>query len=53
MRTQTTGTTGISQISPAEHCVVSRDKWVAERKTLLAREKELTSLGDQIARRIV
>jgi predicted dithiol-disulfide oxidoreductase (DUF899 family) len=32
------------------HRVVSRDEWVAERKTLLAREKELSRLGDQIAR---
>jgi predicted dithiol-disulfide oxidoreductase (DUF899 family) len=29
---------------------VSRDQWVAERKTLLAREKELTRLRDEIAR---
>jgi predicted dithiol-disulfide oxidoreductase (DUF899 family) len=29
--------------------VVSRDQWVTERKTLLAREKELTRLSDQIA----
>ena len=26
------------------------DEWVAERKTLLSREKELTPLSDQIAR---
>ena len=32
------------------HPVVSRERWVAERKTLLAREKELTRLRDQIAR---
>jgi predicted dithiol-disulfide oxidoreductase (DUF899 family) len=32
------------------HPVVSRDRWVAERKALLAREKELTRLRDQIAR---
>ncbi|MDI1283385.1 MAG: thioredoxin family protein [Reyranella sp.] len=32
------------------HPVVSRDQWIAERKKLLAREKELTRLGDQIAR---
>jgi predicted dithiol-disulfide oxidoreductase (DUF899 family) len=31
------------------HPVVSRDRWVAERKTLLTREKELTRLQDQIA----
>ena len=34
----------------AEHAVVSRDEWIAERKKLLAREKELTRLRDQIAR---
>ena len=32
------------------HSVVSRDRWVAERKALLAREKELTRLSDEIAR---
>jgi len=32
------------------HPVVSRQQWLAERRTLLAREKELTQLGDQIAR---
>lgn len=31
------------------HRVVSRDEWIAERKVLLAREKELTHLSDQIA----
>ena len=34
----------------ANHPVVSRDQWLAERKTLLAREKELTRLVDQVAR---
>jgi len=33
-----------------DHRVVSRQQWLAERKQLLAREKELTRLGDQIAR---
>jgi predicted dithiol-disulfide oxidoreductase (DUF899 family) len=32
------------------HRVVSRDRWIAERKGLLARERELTHLRDQIAR---
>jgi predicted dithiol-disulfide oxidoreductase (DUF899 family) len=32
------------------HPVVSGDQWVAARKALLAREKELTHLRDQIAR---
>ena len=36
-------------MSTDTHRVVSRDEWVAERKTLLAREKELTRLRDQIA----
>jgi predicted dithiol-disulfide oxidoreductase (DUF899 family) len=34
----------------AHHDVVSRDRWIAQRKTLLQREKELTRLRDQIAR---
>ena len=42
--------TAIAEVSTANHPVVSRDRWVAERKTLLAREKELTRLRDQIAR---
>ena len=49
MKTQITGTTAISELSAKRHRVVSRDEWVAERKTLLAREKELTRLRDQIA----
>src|SRR5687767_2484970 len=32
------------------HPVASRDEWLSERKKLLAREKELTRLSDQIAR---
>src|SRR5215475_9516831 len=50
MKTHMTGTAGISQASSENHRVVSRDQWVAERKTLLAREKELTRLRDEIAR---
>src|SRR3954451_23339370 len=50
MKTQITGTTAISQVRTQNHRVVSRDEWVAERKTLLAHEKELTRFGDQIAR---
>ena len=42
--------TAIPEVSPVNHPVVSGDRWVAERKTLLAREKELTRLRDQIAR---
>jgi predicted dithiol-disulfide oxidoreductase (DUF899 family) len=37
-------------IDEANHPVVSRDRWIADRKALLAREKELTRLHDQIAR---
>ena len=48
-------TTAIANVStlnrpPVTHPVVSRDQWLAERKKLQAREKELTRLGDQIAR---
>ena len=32
------------------HSVVSGDRWIAERRKLLAREKELTRLRDEIAR---
>ena len=34
----------------ATHPVVSRNRWLAERQALLAREKELTRLRDEIAR---
>jgi predicted dithiol-disulfide oxidoreductase (DUF899 family) len=40
----------VSELKTASHPVVSRDRWIAERKALLAREKELTRLSDQIAR---
>src|SRR5262249_23746271 len=50
MRTDTTGPTGTAQAGSENPRVVSRDEWVAERRTLLAREKELTRLRDQIAR---
>jgi predicted dithiol-disulfide oxidoreductase (DUF899 family) len=39
-----------AQASTANHSVVARDQWLAERKTLLAQEKELTRLRDQVAR---
>jgi predicted dithiol-disulfide oxidoreductase (DUF899 family) len=42
--------TAIAETSTANHPVVSRDTWLAGRKTLLAQEKELTRLRDQIAR---
>ena len=42
--------TAIAEASTAaKHAVVSKEQWVAERKVLLAREKELTHLHDQIA----
>src|SRR5215472_15099665 len=42
--------TAMNNPSITNHPVVSRDEWLAERKRLLAREKELTRLRDQIAR---
>jgi predicted dithiol-disulfide oxidoreductase (DUF899 family) len=45
-----TSTSGTSQTNTENHRLVSRAEWVAERKRLLAREKELTHLRDQIAR---
>ena len=50
MRKQVTGTTTTSKEGTEKHRVVSRDEWVAERKALLAHEKELTHLLDQVAR---
>ncbi len=44
MKTQRT------QPGPEGQAVVSRQEWLAERKALLAREKELTRLRDQVAR---
>ncbi|HEX5999553.1 MAG TPA: DUF899 domain-containing protein [Hyphomicrobiaceae bacterium] len=49
MKTQQTGSAGVSQASAESHRIVSRDEWIAERKALLAREKELTRLKDRIA----
>jgi predicted dithiol-disulfide oxidoreductase (DUF899 family) len=42
--------TAIDEVNTVNHAVVSRDRWIAERKALLARERELTHLRDQIAR---
>jgi len=42
--------TAIAEVGTANHSVLSHDRWVAERKKLLAREKELTHLRDEIAR---
>ena len=41
--------TAIADASTMNHPVVSKDRWIAERRMLLAREKELTRLRDQIA----
>lgn len=49
MKTTTANTTGISSAGTGDHRIVSRDAWIAERKILLAREKELTRQSDQIA----
>lgn len=45
----TNATIAASHDIAKHHPVVSRDRWVAERKLLLAREKELTRLRDRIA----
>ena len=42
--------TATLEASTVNHPVVSKDRWIAERKRLLDREKELTHLRDQIAR---
>jgi predicted dithiol-disulfide oxidoreductase (DUF899 family) len=42
--------TNIAEPSIASHPVVSRDRWLAERRMLLAREKALTRLSDELAR---
>ncbi|MFL6579419.1 MAG: DUF899 domain-containing protein [Burkholderiales bacterium] len=41
--------TATAEVNTVNHPVVSSDRWIAERKKLLAREKELTHLHDQIA----
>lgn len=50
MSTHATSTAAITEPGTENHRIVSRDEWVAERKALLAREKELTHLRDQVAR---
>ncbi len=42
-------TIGHASTSSEDHRVVSQDVWLAERRALLAHEKELTHLRDQIA----
>lgn len=49
MTTKTAGTAAVAPANSGNHRVVSRDEWLVERKALLAREKELTRLGDAIA----
>ncbi len=40
----------ITEAGLAHHAVVAAEQWLAERKKLLARERELTHLRDQVAR---
>lgn len=42
--------TAIIESNAPDHSVVPMDRWLAARKALLAREKELTRLRDQLAR---
>jgi len=42
--------TAIAEVNTVNHPIVSKDRWLDQRKALLAREKELTHLRDQIAR---
>jgi predicted dithiol-disulfide oxidoreductase (DUF899 family) len=42
--------TAIAKTDTIDHPIVSREQWIAGRMRLLAREKELTRLHDQIAR---
>src|SRR5215472_749493 len=42
--------TAMNKSSITNHPVVSEEQWVNERRKLLAREKELTRLRDQVAR---
>jgi len=49
MRKPAASTPGKSGEDIAGHRIVSRNEWTAERRALLAREKELTRLRDRIA----
>ena len=40
----------MSTAETLNHPIVTRDRWVAERKALLAREKEMSRLSDELAR---
>jgi predicted dithiol-disulfide oxidoreductase (DUF899 family) len=50
MDTTTEATTTPTAHLPAPHPVLPREQWLARRQALLAREMELTRLGDQVAR---
>ncbi len=50
MTTTITRSTRTPQDSIEGHRVASREDWIAERETLLAHEKEMTRLRDQVAR---
>jgi predicted dithiol-disulfide oxidoreductase (DUF899 family) len=50
MGKHTSTSTAISDATLENHRIVANDDWVAARKALLKREKELTQLSDQIAR---
>ena len=49
MKTHATDTATIAETGLQNHRVVARGAWIAERKALLAREKELTRFADRIA----
>ena len=49
MKMSSANTTASSRESTQDHRIVSGDEWIIERKALLARERELTRLRDQIA----
>ena len=50
MSTMNTTTTPSIPRPTAPHPVLPRERWMAQRRALLAREMELTRLGDQVAR---
>lgn len=43
-------TTVTAEANVTDHTIVSADRWIAARKSLMAHEKELTHLRDQVAR---
>ena len=42
--------TAVAELKALDHAVVPQEQWIARRKALLVREKELTQLRDQVAR---